>query len=397
MPFLQIDPAQIFGSGAIFLLLLVPLVMVHELGHFVAAKLFGIKVLEFGLGFPPKIKGWRRKNGETEYTVNWLPIGGFVRLLGEEDPTDPRSLAAAARWKRLTVMFAGVAMNVFFAILLFTVSYMIPRDRPLTMAQIQDVAAGSPAAEAVITGEMRDGSAPAQGLQPGDIVLEAEGRDIKNTSELIYVNRLNLGETQTWVISREGATLTARVYARWHPPADQGPTGIKVGAPRVCTSIDDDGNPTNCQLKFPFSESVWYWPWTAAVKGTQSLWDTLVLTRNELQVRFGGGGGGAGTSDEPAFTGPVGIADTTGKVVDQAGWRALIEFAALLSLNLGIFNVLPLPMLDGGRMFFVFVEILRGGRRIAPEKEALVHLAGFVLLMFAAVVVTYFDIARLVS
>jgi regulator of sigma E protease len=114
-------------------------------------------------------------------------------------------------------------------------------------------------------------------------------------------------------------------------------------------------------------------------------------------VSVGGGGGGGTGSGGPAFTGPVGIADQTGEIIKEAGWRPLIEMAALLSLNLAIFNALPIPMLDGGRMFFVFVEILRGGRRISPEKEALVHFTGFALMMASVVVVTYFDIARIVS
>src|SRR5687767_8266099 len=101
-----------------FMALLIVLVVIHEFGHFIAAKAFGIKVLEFGVGFPPRIKGLSWRKGETEYTINWLPIGGFVRLLGEEDPSDPRSLAAQAPWKRLTVMFAGVAMNLLTAVLL---------------------------------------------------------------------------------------------------------------------------------------------------------------------------------------------------------------------------------------------------------------------------------------
>ena len=129
-----------------------------------------------------------------------------------------------------------------------------------------------------------------------------------------------------------------------------------------------------------------------------SLWDTLIISKNELQVRFGGGGGGGtGASDGPAFQGPVGIATQTGDIIKEEGWRPLIELAALLSLNLAIFNALPLPMLDGGRMFFVFVEIVRGGRRIAPEKEALVHLTGFALLMGAVLFVTVFDIQRIVT
>jgi regulator of sigma E protease len=390
------DPIAIVRAAGPFLGLLVALVVIHEFGHFLAAKAFGIKVLEFGIGFPPKAWTYLRK-GETEYTLNWLPIGGFVRLLGEEDPTDPRSLAAAPRWKRLIVMFAGVFMNFVLAIALLTVGYMVPRERSLSMAQVAAVAPGSPAANAQITGEMRDGTAPVQGLQPGDLVLDVEGREIKNTSELIYANRLNLGETQHWVISRAGSTLDAQVYARWHPPATEGPTGIRVSAPGTCITFDDNGDCKDAQLTYPYTESVSYPPWKALPKGVESLWDTLIISKNELQVRFGGGGGGGTAGEGPAFQGPVGIASQTGDIIQQEGWRPLIELAALLSLNLAIFNALPLPMLDGGRMFFVLIEIVRGGRRIAPEKEALVHFTGFVLLMSAVLLVTVFDIQRIVT
>ncbi len=395
MIFLAFDGVAILRAAVPFISLLLILVLIHEFGHFLAAKAFGIKVLEFGIGFPPRAKTMFTK-GETEYTLNWLPIGGFVRLLGEEDPSDPRSLAAAPRWQRLVVMGAGVMMNLVLAVFLLGVSFMVPRERSLSQAQIVEVAAGSPAASAPIEGTMRDGSTPVQGIQPGDIVVKVEGREIANTSEMVYVNRLNLGETQEWTIIRAGSTLTAHVYARWHPPAGQGPTGVRIGAPQTCT-VDDQGEPTNCQLKFPQTESVWYPPWIAFPKGAQSLVDTMVLTVNEIRVRIGGGGGAAINEDQPAFTGPVGIADTTGTLIEEAGWRSLIEFAALLSLNLAIFNALPIPMLDGGRMFFVVLELLRGGRRISPEKEALVHFAGFALMMAGVLVVTYFDIARLVT
>jgi len=395
MIFLSFDAVAILRAAVPFISLLLVLVLIHEFGHFLAAKAFGIKVLEFGIGFPPRARTLFKK-GETEYTLNWLPIGGFVRLLGEEDPSDPRSLAAAPRWQRLTVMAAGVLMNFVLALFLMGVSFMVPRERALTQAQIVEVAAGSPAAEARIDGTMRDGTAVVQGIQPGDLIVGVEGRDIANTAEMVYANRLNLGKTQEWTIIRAGSTLTAHVYARWHPPAGQGPTGVRIGAPQSC-SVDANGEPVNCQLKYPQTESVSYPPWVAFPKGAQSLVDTMVLTYNEIRVRVGGGGGAAVNDDQPAFTGPVGIADTTGTLIKEAGWRSLIEFAALLSLNLAIFNALPIPMLDGGRMFFVVLEIIRGGRRISPEKESLVHLAGFALMMAGVLVVTYFDIARLVT
>ena len=389
------DLVDFLRSALPFAGILVALVVIHELGHFVAAKAFGIKVLEFGIGFPPRIKGLAWRRGETLYTINWLPIGGFVRMLGEEDPSDPRSLAAAPRWTRLTVMAAGVVMNVVLALLLFTVGFMVPQERSLSLAQVTEVMPASPASTAVISGTMRDGAAPEQGIRAGDVVLEVNGREVRNISELIFSSRRYLGATQTWVISRANSTLEARVYARWRPPEGQGPTGIRVGAPTVCSGVDDNGDPVNCQLRYPFSEREWYLPWEALDRGWQAMIDAVVITKNEVQVRAGGSSGVA--PDQPLLSGPIGIANTTGDIVERAGWRPLIELAALLSLSLGVFNALPIPALDGGRMFFVVVEMLRGGRRISPQKEGFVHFVGFAVLLGGMVVITYFDILRLIT
>lgn len=392
---LGFDLIDIFRSVLPFAGILVALIVIHELGHFIAAKAFGVKVLEFGIGFPPRIKGLSWRGGETLYTINWLPIGGFVRMLGEEDPSDPRSLAAAARWKRLTVMAAGVVMNLVLALLLFTVGFMVPRERSLNLAQVSEVMPGSPASMAAISGTLRDGADPAQGLQAGDIVMEVNGREVRNVGELIFSTRRYIGATQTWIISRANSTLEAEVYARWSPPEGQGPTGIRVGAPTVCTGIDDDGNPIGCRQRYPFSENVWHTPWDALGRGWQSMIDAVVVTKNEIQVRVSGSPGAS--PDQPLISGPVGIAGTTGDIIEEAGWRPLIELAALLSLSLGVFNALPIPALDGGRMFFVFVEMLRGGRRISPAKEGFVHLIGFAVLLGGMAVITYFDIIRIIT
>src|SRR3990170_6048762 len=134
-----------------FLAMLVVLIVVHELGHFFTAKWAGVQVLEFGIGYPPKL--WGIKRGETEYTINALPLGGFVRLLGEEDPSDPRSLAAKPRWVRLVVLSSGAVMNVILAVFLFSLALMIPREVDESRARVSEIVPNSPAAEA--------------GLQPG--------------------------------------------------------------------------------------------------------------------------------------------------------------------------------------------------------------------------------------
>lgn len=344
-----------FQAIIAFGIILILLIVIHELGHFITAKLAGVKVLEFGLGYPPRLCGFRL--GETLYSLNLLPLGGFVRLLGEEDPSDPRSLAAKPAWKRLLVLASGSAMNFVLPIFLFAISFMVPHDVPVGLTQIAQVVEGSPAKEA--------------GLEAGDVIFAINGKEVRNPTEVGRAIRLNQGETLTLRIKREREFQELRVYARRAPPQGQGPTGIVV-APL-----------------YPFTEKESLPIWEAIPTGYSATVDALTLARNEVISWFGGNGG-------PQVAGPVGLAQATGEVVKEAGYRPLLDFAALLSINLAIINILPLPMLDGGRIAFVLLEVLRRGKRIAPEREALVHLIGFAVIISLAVIVTYFDVLRLI-
>lgn len=343
-------------AALLFFVILVSLVVAHELAHFFTAKAFGVYVHEFGVGFPPRI--WARRFGDTEYSINWLPLGGFVRLMGEEDPTDPRSLAAKPRWQRLVVLASGAVTNLLLPVLLFAIAFSLPHEESVGRAVVQAVVPDTPAAEA--------------GFRYGDVIYEIDGRDAKNVTEAGRYIRLNLGEATPVLVKRDGAFETLEVRPRWAYPSNQGPTGITISS------------------QYGFTETVAMPPWESIPQGIRATYDTMILARNELISWFRGGAG-------PEVAGPVAIAQTTGEVARDGGAPPLFELAALLSINLGVMNLLPLPMLDGGRIFFLLLEVVRGGRRIAPEKEAAVHLVGFALFMVLAVVITFADISRIVD
>ena len=389
-----------------FVGMLIVLIVVHELGHFVTAKLAGVKVLEFGLGYPPRLFGVKR--GDTEYTINALPLGGFVRMLGEEDPDDPRSLAAQPRWVRLVILSSGAFMNLVLAIFLFSLALMIPHDADVSLARIAEVVPNSPAEEA--------------GLQPGDVIFAVNGRRIQNIGELGYYIRLNLGETIDLGIRRPGpdglTEIVVPVYARWTASnyidengneRPQGPTGITIGPaygsqelipPEEREEIAQQlppGETVPTTRLAPASETQSSPPWEAVPEGARRAGEWFIFTGKWVASLFvqWTQGGTSGIGGGEGLRGPVGIAQITGQVVEQAGWQSLLELAAVISMSLALLNILPLPMLDGGRVAFVFLEFLRGGRRVAPQREALVHFVGMVAILMLAVVITYFDILRI--
>jgi membrane-associated protease RseP (regulator of RpoE activity) len=526
----------LFDSIVPFIAIIVVLVIVHELGHFITAKLSGVKVLEFGIGYPPRL--WAVTRGETEYSINVLPLGGFVRLLGEEDPSDPRSLAAKPRPIRLVVLSAGSMMNFLLPVLLFTISFMIPREVSVGRAQVAEVVPAAPAALgdtpdiSTISGagdaitasdtppfdlnvastsgfeeeglilvdpgtdqveqfayEVEDadtltiteralGGTTAQDhvagstihesrpLEPGDVIYEIDGREVKNVQETSYNIRLHLGEMINFTVKRDNEFLTIPIKARWSAPdtvhvvqpgddvqsvADllevspdrvraaagidvqlvegkeiaigQGPDAIlyvpqendTVSSVARRLGVDEEDvamaaglpdpnklevgkelrlpqGPTGVLIgsQYAFTESESFLPHEALRRGIQSTFESLTLARKEVESWIRGGG-------KPQVSGPVGIAQATGEIVEQAGWRSLLEFSAFLSINLAVINILPLPMLDGGRIMFVLLEIVRGGRRIAPQKEAIVHFIGLVAILVLVVVLSYFDVARLIQ
>jgi regulator of sigma E protease len=339
-----------------FLGVLVVLILAHELGHFFTAKASGVQVEEFGLGFPPRLLSVKR--GETRYSLNAVPLGGFVKMAGEEDPKIPGSLASKGIGTRLLVLSSGSLMNFLLPLILFSVAFMVPHNMVFGQVLVEEVAPASPASKA--------------GIEPGDMILSLNGKPIHNVGDLQRYIQLNLGrEVSLLVKPADASTEEVHVIPRWQPPEEQGAIGVAVMTL----------SPTIVRQSYPF--------WQAIPMGVRDCIETFVLFKNGIIGMF------IGTAPR-VVAGPVGIAQLTGEVV-QAGFSPLLEFAAFLSINLAIINILPLPALDGGRIAFVLLEGVRRGKRVSPKAEGMIHLIGFAMLITFLLAVTYQDIIRLIS
>jgi len=339
-----------------FIGVIVVLILAHELGHFITAKASGVKVEEFGIGFPPRLLSVRR--GETLYSLNAIPLGGFTKMAGEEDPKEPRSLASKSIGIRLLVLSAGSLMNALLPLLLFSIAFMIPHNVVIGQVFVEEVASNSPAAMA--------------GIESGDMFLRIDGKPVRNVGDLYRYSQLNLGKEVTILVKHsDSATEDIQVIPRWKPPEGQGAIGIVVNT----------AYPTIVSQHYPF--------WRAIPLGASECIETFVLFKNGIISMIIG-------AIPVELAGPVGIAQITGEVA-KAGISPLLEFAGFISINLAIINILPLPALDGGRIAFVLLEWVRRGKRVSPKTEGLVHFIGFAMLMALILLITYQDIIRIIS
>lgn len=347
-------------TAVAFVLVLGLLVFVHELGHFAVAKWAGIRVEEFGFGFPPRMFTLF-KRGETEYTINWLPLGGFVRMIGEngEDASDPRSFASKSRAWRAAVLMAGSAMNLLLPVLIFTVIAMVgvPEGPSTGRIEVVGVEPGSPAAEI--------------GLQSGDEIIFAANQRVTSIDRLVMLVNEFKDREITLDVEREGELQSFTVVPRQLDETPQARIGVAIINQQEIIRLN------------PFSALAW---------GVRRTYDLLML----MLVGFGEliGSLFSGSAESAAITGPLGIAQATGEVA-RTGVLNLFNFAAYLSINLAIVNMLPIPALDGGRLLFVLLEALRGGKRISPEREGLVHLLGMLLLLGLMAFISVFDLQRI--
>lgn len=490
----------------IFIVMLGVLVFVHELGHFAVAKRLKIPVPEFGFGFPPRVlkfwqgEGWIEIQGKhimiprkfslpqnltvssqvvyktemknereiltsiaviddeskglalsspvqnldrgTEYTLNAIPLGGFVKLMGEEDPNVPGGFAVAKPSVRIPILLAGVTMNFILAFMVYTViTFTTP---PYVTVQTTSVSAVQP-------------NSPAEqvGLRANDTIVSVNGQDVKdNYPALSQLLRQNAGQPVTLAVIRNGKTLDPiTVTPRANPPRGEGPLGIALNgwvglaitsvAPGSVADkagirsgdalvflVDPKGRTLKDQnelTQFTTTHPGWKIDWRIArgnklldpitiqipdkvdatnatlglnleispadapIKALQAMGTIIASIPPMVGQIF------AGNAPANSFVGPIGIAQATGEVVQRFGALGLLELLGALSLNLAVVNLLPLPALDGGRLVFVLLEWIRGGKRIDPQKEGMVHLVGLAVLLGLMILISVFDVQRLIS
>jgi regulator of sigma E protease len=338
------------------------LVFLHELGHYLFAKLFNIQVEEFGFGFPPRlVKLFQFR--ETEVTLNWIPFGAFVRPKGENDPNIPGGLASANPWARLAVLFGGPLANLVTGVLLFSILFSQLGAPDTDRVLIVDVNPDSPAATA--------------GIQSDDIVTHVNGEPIGGTTELTQMVRQNVGKEIRITLQRDGQSIETSAVPRENPPEGQGALGITMSNP-----VREMG----------WLESVPYAGQMAFEQGRQLLSLPFMMLRGQV------------SPEEGRLVGPKGIYDIYSAVRERdeempgspqepeplIGLNT-IGFLATISIALAFTNLLPIPALDGGRILFVLPEILFR-RRVPAEYENMIHLIGFAALILLMIYVTTQDI-----
>lgn len=309
----------------------------------------------------------------TEYSINWIPLGGYVRMVGEEDPTSPGSFASKSKRVRFAVLVAGSLMNLITAVFFFTLTSMSGVPEPITGTNVNGEE--TPFAQTVITEVVEETPAENAGLEAGDIILGADDVEFNNVGDLIYYVNENKGNEIGLEVQRGDETFTTALVPRVDPPEGQGSMGVGISYEGI------------------ESEKTYYPLSTAVVRGFQQTAEYIGLTfylpvailRDIIPA------------EAARPTGPVGIYQQTGSAVDAAvemnWWFPILWLTAILSTALAVTNLLPLPALDGGRILFVIIEAIRG-KRIAPEKEGAIHFIGLALLLMLMVVISYYDVSN---
>jgi regulator of sigma E protease len=368
------------GNGLInvvlLLVFLVVLVVIHELGHFIVARRAKVRVHEFGVGFPPRAKVLGTDKQGTVYTLNWLPIGGFVRLEGEEGESVEQDAFVNQRLRtRLAILLAGVLMNVVLAFAVF--SFIAAVADPVADVRIGEVQPNTPAAAAGLVGSRIIGTdARGDNLydDSGDVIIAVDGQRfavfdrIEDITPSISYLRAHAGQTVTLTLRNSAGEIRDVAVTLRIPGPNEGPLGIVLNPRLVSGEIQHD-------------------PLTAIALGAHRTVDAATVVLRGLGQLIT-------NITNPPIAGPVGMVDIIGQIRQIGQPIYLLWLFAVLSANLAVVNVLPFPPLDGGRVAVAIIQKL-SGNRISVAAERLAYLVGFALLMALLLWVTFFDIQRL--
>jgi regulator of sigma E protease len=361
----------------IFIIVLAVIVLVHELGHFLLAKIFGVRVEEFGVGIPPRAVG--KQIGETLYSANWIPLGGFVKMLGEENSDEKiseseksKSFSAKSKWKQALILIAGISFNLIFAWLVISLGFVIGMPAPVgesVFGQTQNV-------RTVVTGVVPKSPADVAGLAVGDDVFAVKigNQPIVNPTAENISSAISKSQTGDISISYQRGNYLVKTISI--TPS----TGIVPGERLIGISMEDLGT-LKLSPPFAFLEGAHttYILTVATAQGlAQFLWQTVQLKSNWSEV-----------------SGPIGIASVVGQAT-QLGFVYLLSLIALISINLALINLVPFPALDGGRLLFVVIEAVI--RRPIPSRVAnWLNTVGFFLLLALMIFISVHDVFNLVK
>jgi regulator of sigma E protease len=375
-------PMSYLISIIVFLLLFSLLILVHEFGHFYAARRAGVKVEEFGLGLPPRAKGLYKDKKGTLYSLNWIPFGGFVRMYGE-DSTDEGmrskegSFASKGIIPRIIIILGGVIMNFLMGFVILTYLFNVGVE-PFIVNQAdfdyyKEQGYFELEERVTVTGFVEESPAIEAGLLQGDRLQTANGTDLNLNQDLVTVAQENASGSIVVDVLRDDEVLSIEI-----PVNESGQMGVMISdAPLILSQ-------KKMQLDFlPAVKQAGYETARLSVETMKMFVEVLfnLFTKAEL-------------SDQ--VSGPVGIAQLTHNATQQGGLIEILKLIALLSISLGAINVLPIPALDGGRFLSIIFEILTGKRPNAAW-EARIHATGFIIILILIFAVTYNDILKLLG
>jgi regulator of sigma E protease len=362
-------------SAVIFITVFAGVILTHEFGHFIVARLLKVEVEEFGIGLPPRITTLFRWRG-TEFTLNWLPLGGFVRPKGENDPNIPGGLAASSPWTRLAVLFAGPTMNLLTAVIVFAYLFYQMGIPDYSKVQIGEVMPNSPAAQA--------------GIQANDFVLSVNGKAISDPNTLHDVIYANLDKPVTLTLQRGNQTVNITATPLSSRLQSQGALGISMGYAMVRSGsiIESTGygflavySQINLLVSLP-AEIIrgQISPDQGRFVGLKGIYDLFgQAVSRDIQSR-----------QITQVTPPASSTSSSKPVNPQEPTYFTFQLIALLTVSIGFINLFPFPALDGGRIFFVLLELIMR-RRVRPEFENYVHAVGFAILILFMIYINAMD------